>query len=44
MPAKNDDALYLIDRAAWFAGKPRSYKEHVGAACTDLVVFCRALA
>jgi putative methionine-R-sulfoxide reductase with GAF domain len=25
LPAKNDNAVYLIDRVAAFAGKPRSY-------------------
>ncbi len=27
MPAKNDDAVFLIDRGALFAGKPRSYRD-----------------
>ncbi|QCY12997.1 hypothetical protein ELQ88_20675 [Pseudomonas sp. MPC6] len=26
MPAKNDNAVCQINRSAWFAGKPRSYK------------------
>jgi hypothetical protein len=27
LPAKNDDAVFLIDRGALFAGKPRSYRD-----------------
>ncbi|EJL92467.1 hypothetical protein PMI18_06105 [Pseudomonas sp. GM102] len=25
MPAKNDNAVFLMDRGVWFAGKPGSY-------------------
>jgi len=27
LPAKNDDAVWLTDRGAPFAGKPRSYRD-----------------
>jgi len=29
LPAKNDDAVILLHRVAFIAGKPRSYKRQV---------------
>jgi hypothetical protein len=26
LPAKNDNAVFLMDRGGWFAGKPGSYR------------------
>ena len=35
MPAKNDNAVFLMDRGDWFAGKPRSYRRTQVPAASD---------
>ncbi|MCD5991842.1 hypothetical protein KDX30_28535 [Pseudomonas sp. CDFA 553] len=44
MPAKNDDAVGLVNRVDWFAGKPRSNRaivcnEHKKARLAGLFLF-----